>query len=78
MLRQPARSSIDWSYKMNLAEELAARDLTVNIYIRAMNAYITLIKPNGNWAGKSRIPMGADIWPTIAAEVKRLLKGHCP
>ena len=58
---------------MTIAEQLAGRGLSVNIYIRADNVYIHLIKPDGNWAAKSRIPMGANIWLNIAAEVKRLL-----
>ncbi len=62
---------------MDLAAELAARDMSVNIYIRAETVYITLIKPNGNWAGKSRIPH----WRTnhefivIEGEIERLLEG---
>ena len=58
---------------MNLSEELAARDMTVNIYIRAKRVHITLIRPDGNWSGKSQFRPGPDIWLTIAAEVKRLL-----
>ena len=62
---------------MNLSAELAARDMSVNIYIRAETIHITLIKPNGNGAGKSRLAH----WQTdhefevIEAEIERLLEG---
>jgi len=60
---------------MNIAEELAARDMSVNVYIRADSAHITLIKPSGNWAGRSRIPQGPAIFGTIKREIERLLEG---
>ena len=60
---------------MNIAEELAARDMSVNVYIRADSAHITLIKPSGNWAGKSRLPMVPELFTNIEAEIKRLLEG---
>ena len=62
---------------MDLAAELAARGMSVNVYIRADSVHITLIKPNGNWAAKSVIPH----WGTnhefvaIEAEIEKLLEG---
>jgi len=61
---------------MDIAAELAARDMSVNIYIRAESVHITLIKPNGNWAGKCRIAH----WSTdhefviIEAQIEKLLE----
>ena len=65
---------------MNIAEELAARDMSVNVYIRADSVHLTLLKPNGNWAGRSRIPQGPAIFAIIEREIKRLLEGcnECP
>jgi len=61
---------------MDIAEELAARDMSINIYIRAESVHIALIKADGNWAGKSRFAH----WRTnhefslIEAEIERLLE----
>ena len=65
---------------MDIAAELAARKMSVNIYIQADGAHITLIKTNGNWAGKSRLPMVPELFTNIEAEIKRLLEGcdECP
>ena len=62
---------------MDIAEELAARDMSINIYIRAESVHIALIKADGNWAGKSRFAH----WRTnhefdvIESEIERLLEG---
>ena len=61
---------------MNIAAELAARKMSVNIYIRADSVHLTLLKPNGNWAGRSRIPQGPAIFDTIEREIEKLLKGR--
>ena len=60
---------------MDLAAELAARDMSVNIYIRAKNVHITLIKADGNWAGKSQFRQGPAIFDIIEGEIERLLEG---
>jgi len=61
---------------MNIAEELAAKNMSVNIYIRANSVHITLIAADGNWAGKCRIPQCPAIFDTIECEIEKLLKGR--
>lgn len=60
---------------MDLAAELAARDMSVNIYIRAETVHITLIKRNGNWAGKAKFRHCPLIFDNIAGEILTLLEG---
>jgi len=60
---------------MNIAEELAAKNMSVNIYIRANSVHITLIAADGGWAAKSRIRQGPADFDVIEAEIEKLLEG---